>query len=165
MHQKSLLGLLISSKNKNRVLSRIYFIKEGPHVRELRFSNSFKSVEGSVSWIGAFWNDPIGVIRCSRVLAIKSRPAKTVLNFVTWIVQKKSSMSNWAYKKTLSLFCRPYYQQGHLVHISYQPASNRGYITYWWMVWKVCKVSHTLILPLFPSERLSKITVRPELSK
>ena len=104
------------------------------NIRELCSSDSFKSVEGSVSWVGAFWNDPIGVIRCSRVLAIKSRPAKSVLNFVTWIVQKKSTMSNWAYKKTLSLFCRPYYQQGHLVHISYQPASNRGYITYWWMV-------------------------------
>ena len=51
-------------------------LKQVHNIGELRSSDSFKSVEGSVSWVGAFGNDPIRVVRCPRILAIKSRPAK-----------------------------------------------------------------------------------------
>ena len=39
-------------------------------------SDSFKTIEGPIPSIGAFRDDSISIGWCSRVLAIKARPAK-----------------------------------------------------------------------------------------
>ena len=128
-------------------------LKQVHNIGELRSSDSFKSVEGSVSWVGAFGNDPIGVIRCSRILAIESRPAKMVLNFVTWVVQ-------WAYNN------KPY-----LSFVGF--AINRGIwdtsftslqvikviVTYSWIIQeKVCSARFRIPLfsPSFPQKGCPK---------